>query len=105
MHRWIRALAVLAIATLPQLTLASEPAAVTEHEIRLATGPLRYTAEAGRTPLLDPKAREVRAQIFYVAYRKQPVDPTRPITFVWNGGPGANSTLLHFEALGPKRIH
>lgn len=105
MRRWIRVLAVLGIATLPQLGLASERAVVTPQEIRLANGPLRYTAEAGRTPLVDPKSREVRAHIFYVAYRKQPVDANRPVMFVWNGGPGANSILLHFEALGPKRIH
>jgi carboxypeptidase C (cathepsin A) len=27
----------------------------------------------------------------------------RPVTFVWNGGPGANSATLHFEMVGPKR--
>jgi carboxypeptidase C (cathepsin A) len=30
--------------------------------------------------------------------------PQRPVTFLWNGGPGANSTALHFEAFGPRRL-
>ena len=39
----------------------------------------------------------------YVAYRMPSSGKPRPVTFVWNGGPGANSALLHFSAAGPKR--
>jgi carboxypeptidase C (cathepsin A) len=105
MHRWIRALAVVAIVVAPLRSVAGEAPVITRHEIELAGKPLRYTAEAGRTPIVDAGSKQVRAHIFYVAYRKLPLDAKRPVTFVWNGGPGANSTLLHFEALGPKRVH
>ncbi|WP_044563132.1 hypothetical protein [Azospirillum sp. B4] len=63
---------------------------------------LRYTAEAATLDLTDAQG-VVRGHVFYVAYRV-PGQAKRPVTFLWNGGPGANSTLLHFEAFGPKRL-
>src|SRR5256885_4182678 len=47
-----------------------------------------------------------KASVFYVAYTKDDVaDPTkRPITFAFNGGPGAGSLWLHVGALGPRRV-
>jgi len=44
--------------------------------------------------------------MFFVAYLldRSPGDPVRPLTFLWNGGPGANSTLVHLSGFGPKRI-
>ena len=41
--------------------------------------------------------------MFFVAYRVASKTP-RPVTFIWNGGPGSPATLLHFEAFGPRRI-
>ncbi|WP_349313446.1 S10 family serine carboxypeptidase-like protein [Brevundimonas subvibrioides] len=38
----------------------------------------------------------------YVSYRTASRTP-RPLIFVWNGGPGANSATLHFEVAGPRR--
>ena len=40
--------------------------------------------------------------MFYTAYRAPGAH--RPVTFLWNGGPGADSTALHLEAFGPKRV-
>ncbi len=41
----------------------------------------------------------------YVAYYKgEKPDPARPITFVFNGGPGSSSVWLHMGAFGPKRV-
>ena len=79
------------------------PLSVTEHTLRLAGGDLRYTAKAGPLPLRDGKG-ETLAEIFYVAYMREPQDPKRPITFVFNGGPGAASAYLHLGAIGPKAI-
>src|SRR5215510_8753240 len=76
----------------------------TEHEIRLASGPLRYRAEAGRIALMDSARGVPRGFIFYVAYRVDARRTVRPVTFVWNGGPGANSLRLHLEGLGPRRV-
>ncbi|MHB8812723.1 MAG: S10 family peptidase [Steroidobacteraceae bacterium] len=45
------------------------------------------------------------ASMFYVAYLKQGVDPrTRPITFLYNGGPGSSTVWLHMGAFGPVRV-
>jgi carboxypeptidase C (cathepsin A) len=45
------------------------------------------------------------AKIFYVAYFKQGANPeTRPITFLYNGGPGSSSVWLHMGAFGPVRV-
>ena len=81
----------------------AEPAVVTQHEITVDGRPLRYTAEAGRLAIRDAETGEPRGWMFYTAYRASSETP-RPLTFVWNGGPGAASTLLHFEVAGPKRI-
>jgi carboxypeptidase C (cathepsin A) len=85
-------------------TGGDERPAITTHEIRLESGPLRYTAEAGRLALMDSARGVPRGFIFYFAYRVSAKDTVRPVTFVWNGGPGANSLLLHLEGLGPRRV-
>ena len=33
-----------------------------------------------------------------------PNDPVRPLTFLWNGGPGSSSSLVHLLGFGPRRI-
>jgi carboxypeptidase C (cathepsin A) len=45
------------------------------------------------------------AEIFYTYYKKENSGLPRPLTFVFNGGPGASSTYLHLGALGPWRVH
>jgi carboxypeptidase C (cathepsin A) len=50
----------------------------------------------------NPKAE---ASIFYVAYfKKGAPSPDRPITFLYNGGPGSSTVWLHMGAFGPKRV-
>ena len=45
------------------------------------------------------------AKMFYVAYFKQGANPeTRPITFLYNGGPGSSTVWLHMGAFGPVRV-
>ena len=45
------------------------------------------------------------AAMFYVAYFKNGADPSkRPITFLYNGGPGSASLWLHMGAFGPRRV-
>jgi len=77
----------------------------TQHSIDLGGTPLRYTATAGTLPLQDAKGATT-AEIFFVAYTA--VGGTgsapRPVTFVFNGGPGAASVWLHLGALGPRRV-
>jgi len=62
-----------------------------------------YLAEAQWQVLYDHD--QPVAELFYVAYTVESADaPSRPLTFVVNGGPGAASAYLHMGALGPKRV-
>ena len=50
----------------------------------------------------NPKAE---AAIFYVAYFKKGVPAAgRPVTFIYNGGPGSSTVWLHMGAFGPRRV-
>jgi carboxypeptidase C (cathepsin A) len=55
---------------------------------------------------LDDKANpKAEASIFYVAYFKKGVPAAdRPITFLYNGGPGSSTVWLHMGAFGPRRV-
>ena len=77
----------------------------TEGQIEVNGQPLKYKATAGHMILKDD-ADKPKAEMFYVSYEKQPPeDPMRrPITFVFNGGPGAAAVWLHLGTAGPKRI-
>ena len=70
------------------------PPSTTRHTLALPDRPLDYTATAGTLPLRDGKG-ETTAEIFSVAYTAEPASPERPVTFVFNGGPGAASAFLH----------
>ena len=63
---------------------------------------LNYRATAGWLPLLDGDRR--KATIFHTYYRLAQRGRQRPLTFVFNGGPGAASAYLHVGAVGPQRV-
>jgi carboxypeptidase C (cathepsin A) len=79
----------------------------THHQIKLGERTLRYTARAGMLPIRDNETGAMHGRMFFIAYEldRSPRAPARPLTFLWNGGPGANSTLVHFSGFGPKRLH
>ena len=77
------------------------PDSVTEHSIDLPSGRLAYTATAGTLSLFD-QSGERSAAIFYTAFVAKPGDPRRPVTFVFNGGPGAGSAFLNLGLVGPR---
>jgi len=74
---------------------------ISEHSIDTLGGKLTYTATAGTFPLFD-QSGERSAQIFYTAYVAKSDDPRRPLTFVFNGGPGAASAFLNLGLVGPR---
>jgi carboxypeptidase C (cathepsin A) len=74
----------------------------TEHSIRIGGRRLDYVAEIGRIAIRDVETAEARGFMGYISYRTPSRTP-RPVIFVWNGGPGANSATLHFEVAGPRR--
>lgn len=119
MSRMIKSF-VLAIATtlvLPGVLLAddetekkAEPVPeptrfVTEHRARFNDESIEYTAIAGETYVRDNDGKP-KASIFTFAYTKKNVaeNEVRPVTFIWNGGPGSASLWLHMGTLGPKRV-
>jgi carboxypeptidase C (cathepsin A) len=76
--------------------------AVTEHSVDLPSGKLAYTATAGTFSLFDQTGSR-SAQIFYTAYVAKTDNPAaRPLTFVFNGGPGAASAFLNLGLVGPR---
>ena len=78
--------------------------AVTERTVKTASGPLAYTATAGTLPLYD-QSGEQSAAMFYTAYVAKGANPaSRPLTFVFNGGPGAASAFLHLGLAGPRIV-
>ena len=80
------------------------PDAVTQHSIETAWGKLDYTATAGTLSLFD-QSGERSAAIFYTAYVAKDADSaSRPLTFVFNGGPGAASAYPASSALVGPRI-
>jgi carboxypeptidase C (cathepsin A) len=88
-----------------QKPIPPEKSSVTKHEISLNGQTLRYTATAG-TLLIRDDQEEPNASVFYVAYTLDGVaDPTsRPVTFLYNGGPGSASMWLHMGSVGPMRV-
>jgi carboxypeptidase C (cathepsin A) len=77
----------------------------TEHEITLGGKSIRYKAAAGNL-LIKGDDDQPNASVFYVSYTLTGVtDPrTRPVTFLYNGGPGSASMWLHMGSVGPVRV-
>jgi carboxypeptidase C (cathepsin A) len=78
---------------------------VTHHSIKINNVVLDYTATVGSIQIQN-RAGEYEADISFFAYTKDNVEDQsqRPITFAFNGRPGASSVWLHLGAAGPKRV-
>ena len=80
------------------------PDSVTSHVVELPGRTLRFTATAGTIPLNDGQGA-LQAEVGYVSYVLEGTpSEQRPVTFAFNGGPGAASAYLHLGALGPWRL-
>ena len=81
----------------------------TRHAITLDGKRIAYTATAGNVVLKDEDGTP-KASVFFIAYLRDPepgqaADPgARPVTFSFNGGPGAASLWVHMGAFGPKKV-
>ncbi|HKW49597.1 MAG TPA: hypothetical protein VJN70_19225 [Gemmatimonadaceae bacterium] len=80
---------------------------VTHHSIRLHGATLSYTATTGMLPIRNDTTGAIEGGMFFVAYNKDGVGDTnaRPISFIFNGGPGSATVWLHMGAFGPKKVH
>ena len=84
---------------------------ITEGKVTIAGKEITYAATAGKV-IQKADDGDEKAEIFFVAYTagglgedgKPVVDPSRPVTFCFNGGPGSCSVWLHLGMLGPQRV-
>ena len=80
------------------------PDSTTKQVLDLPGRSLAFTATAGSIRLFDDKG-EPQADIAYTAYQLDGADrASRPVTFVFNGGPGAASAWLQLGNNGPWRL-
>lgn len=96
--------------TVPEGTVSSsseseELISEVSNSITINNQKIMYTATAGRLPVGDSSGTP-EALMFFIAYQKQPLKEIvqRPVTFAFNGGPGASSIWLHLGAAGPMRV-
>ncbi|HEX6550938.1 MAG TPA: peptidase S10 [Gammaproteobacteria bacterium] len=84
---------------------AKAESSVTHGSVTVDGQTVKYTATAG-TLILKNKDEKPIASMSYVAYTKDGVSnpDTRPITFLYNGGPGSSTIWLHMLAFGPKYV-
>src|SRR5262245_9853733 len=78
---------------------------VTEHHGIFGGKKVAYRATVAETVIKDT-AGAPAASLFTFAYTAKGGQnlASRPVIFIYNGGPGGSSDTLHFGALGPKRM-
>src|SRR5579859_5516967 len=88
----------------PNRKAPEEKSVVTHHSARIGGQQISYTATAA-TYVIKSDDGVPKASMFYVAYTKEGVSDVskRPISFVYNGGPGSASLFTHM-GMGPKRV-
>src|SRR5262245_36619166 len=80
------------------------PDSTTKHTLALPDRTLSFTAVAGSIRLFDDKG-EPQADVAYTSYQLAGADRgTRPVTFLFNGGPGASSAWVQLGDAGPWRL-
>ena len=81
-----------------------EKTIATHHSAQIGGEEINYTATAG-TYVIKDDAGNPKATFFYVAYTKDGLSDIskRPVSFVYNGGPGSASLFTHM-GMGPKEV-
>ena len=76
----------------------------TDQTVELPDRTLRFKATAGSIPINNGEGK-LQAEIAYIAYVRPDTEAaSRPLTFVFNGGPGASSAYMQLGAMGPWRL-
>jgi carboxypeptidase C (cathepsin A) len=91
----------------PDAALVTPQSSTTDGSVSVEGHSVSYKAVAGTLVLhgSGDKENEPEVSMFYVAYMKKGVDAKkRPVTFIYNGGPGSATVWLHMGAFGPKRV-
>ncbi|MGA7747377.1 MAG: peptidase S1, partial [Candidatus Aquilonibacter sp.] len=77
---------------------------MTSHSLAIGGKTIAYTARAGLITLHDTDGKTT-AQVFYTADTADDANPsTRPVTFIYNGGPGSSTMWLRMGSFGPVRV-
>lgn len=78
------------------------PTAVTQHTVKINGQDVAYTATVAEDLIADDQGHP-GAAVVTIAYTRDGVSDMgkRPVLFAFNGGPGASSSPLHMNALGP----
>jgi carboxypeptidase C (cathepsin A) len=87
--------------------LAAPPGdVVTKHTFTAGGTTFAYTATTGTMPIRNAQSGDTEGNIFYVAYTRDGVTDraSRPVSFVFNGGPGSSTVWLHLGAFGPNIV-
>ncbi|HKT28381.1 S10 family peptidase [Dyella sp.] len=91
----------------PEAALLHPQASTSEGSVSVEGKHIAYKAVAGTIVLhgKGDKENEPTVSMFYAAYFKKGDDASgRPITFIYNGGPGSATVWLHMGAFGPRRV-
>src|SRR5262245_59128884 len=81
-----------AAASQPRRAVTIAPV-TTQHKLTLPSGAIDYRAVVETLPIADGKG-VTNAQVAVIAYLAGGMEPqTRPVTFVFNGGPGVSSAF------------
>jgi carboxypeptidase C (cathepsin A) len=82
-----------------------EKSVATQHSVTINGHGIAYTATAGTLIIRNQKG-DPDASVFYVAYTVggSKGSESRPVTFLYNGGPGSSSIWLHMGSFAPVRI-
>ena len=75
-----------------------------KQSIKTNHGDLNYTATVGSLPVRDEKGKKIGEVVFNAYVLDGARQPNRPVTFAFNGGPGASSVYLNLGAIGPKHV-
>ncbi len=90
------------------IPIPKETTAVTQHEESIGGRSVHYTATVGNL-LISKEDHDQNDKpyhsVFYVAYTEDGADAkNRPVTFLYNGGPGSASLWLEMGSVGPVRV-
>jgi carboxypeptidase C (cathepsin A) len=80
-----------------------EDAQPVKRSIPLHGRTLAYTVTPGHLTIRDADG-EPTASMFYVAYTIPSTGRPRPVTFLFNGGPGSATMWLHMGSFGPMKV-
>jgi carboxypeptidase C (cathepsin A) len=86
----------------PSLAAEFPGDAVTDHTIAIDGKTIRYQARVGTITLRNAE-NQPTAKMSYVAYTAGD-DPRRPVTFLYNGGPGSSTMWLLMGSVGPVHV-